>query len=109
VVRSSTQIAPYEVLHEAQSVLFFVEPVAQTRRALDPRQIALSAFEQRVAGLEIVLCHLSGGKPPIKRLPDLMAVQPLYSGCRCLLPQWNAITAVPHAIASVMTSPNGSG
>jgi hypothetical protein len=47
--------------------LFFVEPVAQTRRALDPRQIALSAFEQRVAGLEIVLCHLSGGKPPIKR------------------------------------------
>ena len=51
---------------------------------LDPNfPVFGEAFEQRVAGLEIVLCHLSGGKPPIKRLPDLMAIQPLYSGCRC--------------------------
>ena len=78
-----TRIAPYEVLHEAQSVCCFVEPVAQTRRALDHRQIALSAFEQRVAGLEMFLCHLSGRKPPIKRLPGLMAIEPLHSGCRC--------------------------
>jgi hypothetical protein len=78
-----TQIARMRFSTRTNRFCCFVKPVAQTRRALDPRQIALRAFEQRVAGLEILLCHLSGGKPPIKRLPDLMAIQPLYSGCRC--------------------------
>ena len=105
-----TRIAPYEVLHEAQSVCCFVEPVAQTRRTLDHRQIALRAFEQRVTGLEMLLCHLSGGKPPIKRLPDLMAViDPLHSGCRCYCHDGTRSPRCRMPLTSIMTSPNGSG